>query len=336
MTVRTCNISVVVPWHSGCPFALSVIRQIRAILPDHGEVLAVRDGPGPALKLAGVEELALTTNEGPAAARNLGAKFAKHTWLFFTDSDVWVPPGFFDKLASTLRCQPARSAVIGSYDADPASSTTISQYRNLLHHFTHQYFRGQPTGFWTGCGAIRRDEFLELGGFDSHRYRKPSIEDVEFGFRWCNDGRAIHLEKALQVKHLKRWTLMSTVKTDLLSRAGPWSALMLEGRAPCGLQTSIRDQIAVGLAFGSILSLFIAVAKLPTAIVVTVSIVVSWVFVRRKFLNFLMCKRGTRFMLKALPLYYLFHLLAACGFVLALLGIFSANEHKSNHSKNDR
>ena len=33
--------------------------------------------------------------------------------------------------------------------------------------------------FWAGCGAVRREEFLEIGGFDGDRFPRPTIEDIE-------------------------------------------------------------------------------------------------------------------------------------------------------------
>ena len=41
----------------------------------------------------------------------------------------------------------------------------------------------RPTTFWTGLGAVRRDAFLAVGGFDGARYPHPSIEDIELGRR---------------------------------------------------------------------------------------------------------------------------------------------------------
>ena len=66
----------------------------------------------------------------------------------------------------------------------------VSQYKNLFHHFVHQDASGTATSFWAGCGAIRRDIFLRLGGFNT-AYKRPSIEDIELGYRLTRAGHRI-------------------------------------------------------------------------------------------------------------------------------------------------
>ena len=65
------------------------------------------------------------------------------------------------------------AAVLGSYDDRPPASGLVARYRNLLHHFVHQRSRREATTFWTGLGAVRRDAFAALGGFDLHERFEP-------------------------------------------------------------------------------------------------------------------------------------------------------------------
>src|SRR5690606_38123245 len=161
----------------------------------------------------GCQVIRLASQAGPAHARNRGALAARGSLLFFTDADCCVNPDTLRRAVETLR-DPSLSAVIGSYDDAPASPTFIAQYKNLFHHWVHQTSREQASTFWTGCGAVRRKVFLEAGGFHEG-YRKPSIEDIELGFRLRASGHAIRLDKRMQVKHLKRWRLLGLLRTDL-------------------------------------------------------------------------------------------------------------------------
>ena len=87
--------------------------------------------------------------------------------------------------------------------------------------------RGPAETFWTGLGAVRRADFLAVGGFDGDRYPHPSIEDIELGHRLTAAGGRLRLDPTIQGTHLKRWTLRSMLWTDFARRGAPWVALQL-------------------------------------------------------------------------------------------------------------
>ena len=86
--------------------------------------------------------------------------------IVFVDSDVRLPADFVSRAMQAWSENPDAAAIIGSYDASPAAGGFVSRYRNLLHHYTHQHGACEAQTFWAGCGAIRRNVFLESGGFD--------------------------------------------------------------------------------------------------------------------------------------------------------------------------
>lgn len=166
---------------------------------------------------------------GPAHARNCGTEAATGDIVFFIDADVLIEPDTIAKVAATFAKDPSIDAVFGSYDEQP-DGPFISQFKNLFHHFVHQQGNEVAGTFWSGCGAIRRTAFLEVGGFDAARYPSPSIEDIELGYRLRRAGYTIRLNKSIHVKHLKQWTLLSLIKADLFARGIPWTQLILEHR----------------------------------------------------------------------------------------------------------
>ncbi|MGH7790877.1 MAG: glycosyltransferase family 2 protein, partial [Thermodesulfobacteriota bacterium] len=165
----------------------------------------------------------LPRQSGPAAARNYGAGKACGDVFLFIDSDVLVERDTMARVASAFRNDPGTSAVFGSYDDSPSAADLLSQFRNLFHHFIHQNSRNDADTFWAGCGAMRREIFCVLGGFDESRYSRPSIEDIELGLRLRKRGCKIRLDKELTVKHLKNWKWLSMLRTDIFQRAVPWS-----------------------------------------------------------------------------------------------------------------
>ena len=167
---------------------------------------------------------------GPAFARNRGVEAAEGEFVYFIDSDVVIMPDTLSKVAQSFEDFPEYDALFGSYDESPGDGQFLSIYKNLSHHYVHQQANREGHTFWTGCGAIRRDVFLELGGFNTQRYPRPSIEDIELGVRLRVAGHRILVNKDIQVKHLKRWTLLNLLKTDVLDRAIPWTLLILHER----------------------------------------------------------------------------------------------------------
>ncbi len=168
--------------------------------------------------------------QGPGGARNLGAQHAGGEILVFVDADVVLPPEGLRLIAEDFCVDPQLAAVFGSYDDAPAWPTFISQYKNLMHRYVHQASSESAATFWAGCGAIRKNIFEELGGFDATTYAVPSIEDIALGLELARAGRRIRLDKRLAVKHLKRWTVRNLLRADILHRAIPWTKLILTTR----------------------------------------------------------------------------------------------------------
>ena len=163
---------------------------------------------------------------GPGAARNLAAQQANGGILWFVDADVVV----HDDAAVQLRrafSDSGVTAVFGSYDDRPEARNFLSQYKNLVHHYHHHRGRGEASTFWAGCGGVRRSAFLAAGGFDAARFARPSIEDIELGYRLRDAGGRILLWPAVQGTHLKEWRFPDLIHTEIFRRAIPWSRLML-------------------------------------------------------------------------------------------------------------
>ncbi len=187
-------------------------------------------------------------NVGPGGGRNLGVAHAKGEIVVFVDADVVVAADVLALIADDFAKDPNLAAMFGSYDDTPAWPDFLSQYKNLMHHYVHQISSEQAVTFWAGCGAIRRSVFNDFGGFDTKKYPDPSIEDIELGYRLTIAGRKILLDKRVQVKHLKKWTVRGLLKADISLRAIPWTRLILETKnLPRDLNLTHSAQISAGL-----------------------------------------------------------------------------------------
>jgi hypothetical protein len=265
------------------------------------------------------------TPRGPAAARNRGAQAATAPLIFFLDADVAVHPETLGRALARFDSDPGLSALFGSYDDAPAAPGLVSQYRNLLHHFVHQHgpFVGdvRPAHtFWTGCGTIRRDVFLEFGGFDPRLYPRPAIEDIELGYRLTRAGHRIILSRDVQATHLKRWTLPEMVRTDIFRRGVPWMLLIQRtGMIETDLNVRTNQKACVALT-----GLTLAAASC--------GLVIPWIWatagagiglaaivaLNRHFFAFLVRHRGWAFAAAALPLHLLYYCCCGLSVVIAL------------------
>jgi glycosyltransferase involved in cell wall biosynthesis len=179
------------------------------------------------------------TPYGPAYARNRGFEVTRGDCVVFLDADVCVYPDTLTQFALALGCAPNVSAVFGSFDTHSEATGLVAQYRNLLTHYCHQQNPGPADTFWSSCGAIRREAFVEAGMFDEWHFPRRQIEDFELGHRLRRHGREIVLHPEIRVRHLKNRTLRGMITADLYDRALPWMRLF-GGRPTTGRPRNAR------------------------------------------------------------------------------------------------
>jgi glycosyltransferase involved in cell wall biosynthesis len=248
---------------------------------------------------------------GPATARNLGVEKSSGEFVVFIDADVVVLPHTVSALLKPLTDDCSLDAVFGSYDREPAQPEFISQYRNLFHHYIHQISHEEASTFWAGCGAVRRTSFERLGGFDAALYPTPMIEDIELGHRMRAAGMRIRLEKTIQVKHLKKWTITGIVRADIFYRGIPWMRLLLNERGHTGeigdLNLRMAAMLSIPLVWSGLLIILLSfwypvllpISLLPLGLCVLVNFPTYAFFYRI---------RGLCFASMTAPLQLLYHL----------------------------
>lgn len=261
-----------------------------------------------------------TGQRGPAAARNLGAQYAHGQVLLFLDADVCVRPTTLAQAARCLRENPDHVACFGSYDAVPHAPNFLSQYKNLQHHYVHQQSDEEATTFWTGCGAIYRQVFLQLGGLSTN-YMRPSIEDIEFGYRLRAAGYRIRLDKTLQVTHRKVWAWRSWLITDVRDRALPWARLIIsQGRREETLNLQPTQRLSVAAIWLALISLGTALLN-PLGVLSALSALAAAIALNRAFYAFLARQCGRLFALGAILCHWLYFLYSGLAYAYAWLEV---------------
>ncbi|REJ79529.1 MAG: glycosyltransferase [Acidobacteria bacterium] len=262
----------------------------------------------------GAKVLKTPKNMGPAGARNLAAEQAVGSVLLFVDADVVVEKSTLRKFAARFDEDPALAALFGSYDDAPAETNFLSQFKNLQHHYVHQTSNQEASTFWAGLGGVRRDVYTKVGGFDCRKFEVPSIEDIELGVRLRAAGYRILLDREITAKHLKKWKFVNLLKTEVFSRAIPWSKLIVTSQGLINdLNLKTNDRLSAVLVALSLLLVPLSVVQ-PWLLIAFVFCIAGIAVLNRRILGFFLRKKGVLFALGAYAWHYLYFFYSGAAF----------------------
>lgn len=248
-------VSVIIPAYNAATTIDLCLDAVAASDYRNFEVLVVFDGPTKqAAEIAASRDVRVIENDrrqGAAYTRNVGAAAARGDIFFFVDADCILNRDAISIALCAIRA--GNHVIFGSYRSETRAKGFFSRFKNYQHHFTHQTGAARQTSFWSGCGAITRQAFDAVSGFDVNL---QALEDVEFGYELSRRGYPITLVKNMRAEHLKTYSFSRLIKSDLFARAIPWTRLVLSGRSELGkLNTGKRGKRSVsltGLALGAI------------------------------------------------------------------------------------
>lgn len=167
------------------------------------------------------------------------------------------------------------------------------------------------------CGAIRVQAFHAVGGFDASRSARPQIEDIDLGYRLFDAGFRSMLDPSIQGTHLKRWTLLTMLRTDLMDRAIPWMAL-LRSRGDISVDGTLNLRTAekiltVVTSVGVLLLLEALRTRRFDLLGLSVVCLVTVVFANMPHFLWFARLRSPLFALRAIPLRLLHYVVCAVG-----------------------
>ncbi len=182
------SISVVVPAYNRAALLPFTLDAILAQTPRPREVIVVDDGsrddtPAVTARYAARVNAIRIENSGDLVARNVGLRAASGELVAFCDSDDLWRPGFLAAMVALWQAEPAAKAAYGNFVI-----LRDGQWER------DEKFAAAPPGFWDGlrrvgpglgvfdqpiaarlvqfqpffpsCLTVRRDFFLEIGGWD--------------------------------------------------------------------------------------------------------------------------------------------------------------------------
>ncbi|MEE4539955.1 MAG: glycosyltransferase family 2 protein [Erythrobacter sp.] len=149
-------------------------------------------------------------NTGPAGARNRGAREAEgYDLLLFIDDDCEPEPDWARELAAAQGGVEGRMVggrVINALPGNPYSAAS-----QALCSFLYDFYHATDSDmafFTTNNICCRRQDFLDLGGFDTG-FARAAAEDRDFGIRWRDAGGTLVYAPGAVVAHAHELALGS-------------------------------------------------------------------------------------------------------------------------------
>ena len=234
---------IMVVYHTGAALAHS----LQAVLQDpRVDELIVIDNGSSALEAAAIALAAEDPrvnvargqgNVGFAAAANLGAQMAQGSILIFLNPDAFLQPGCITALdraisgANAVRLAGARILNIdgteqrGARHGEVTPVTTLLSLTRLARfvpslrrfeiHQEHEALPKEPANIPTvsgACFAMKRDDFLQLGGFDARYFLH--VEDIDLCWRVRQAGGEVMFVPDARVVHLGSTSLAHPLSVE--------------------------------------------------------------------------------------------------------------------------
>ncbi len=303
------NISVIIPAYNAARTLPDTLAALGDAQPTPFEIIVVNDAStDETARIAesfAVRVLTLEKNVGAATAKNRGAEIAHGEILLFMDSDI-VPARDVIAILQNVFATRGCDGVVGLLDENIPHANWASQFKNLWMNFTYARFARAPRIglFYTSVAAMKRAQFLELGGFDEN-YRGASIaEDTEFGQRAWGNGASIVLAPNLRVVHLKKYAWQDVLREDF-KRAYALTLMRLrksirvrKHAAPFFTSVPFFYQLAVPTIYLTLLCALLGLFA-PIFFIGALAGILLFYVLNASFLGFLARKRGILFTLQS-------------------------------------
>ena len=254
-------------------------------------------------------------------ARNLGAEKAKGEILIFVDSDVIIPKDAIPLILNSFKKERDTVAVVGLFSSDCRPQNFVSIYKNLHMHHTLVKLPKYIDTVVGALFAIKKNVFIKSGGFNK---KLAYVEDIEFGQRLSKMGYKIHLNKKLEVMHLKRFSFRNLLKNDF-EGAVHWIWLLLKDfntkkviKQKRFTDKTINFILNVPVSYLLLLSLILSV-MLPVFGIISAILFILFLFLDLGFLKLVQKKKGIKFSLFSIPIRFIDMLSVGAGVFIGTL-----------------
>jgi len=270
----------------------------------------------------------LEKKSGPSVGRNVGVENAKSDIIMFVDSDAVVQEGGIERIVKGFRENPGVACISGVFDANPNDIGWFSRYRDRQVVYWHYSACDEVTVFVLTAGAIRKNVFFEVGGFEREFGVAADIEDFEIGHRIVSKGYKMIVDKDVKFYHFEHSSRFWMLVKKLFKRTRLWMHLFRKSRKFEKNYATPSRSLAAVFAGLSLLSLFLA-PFLDMAGIFFFIFFFIFIFLDAGFYRYLLKDGRLFFMFFAVAVHYFFTLVICAGAGVGLLqAIFGIEAQK--------
>lgn len=317
------DISVIIPTRDGNHTLGRCLASIKNSTHSPREVIVVDDcskeNCSSIVESFGFRTVRLDEPREAEYARNRGAELAKGDILVFTDSDMILQPDVLKRIHdhfSQNRC----AAVSGVCTPETDDKKLAARYKNLWLYYSYVNSPHDFDWFILSIGAIRKEVFSELKGFKTTYPTVSGGGDLEFGRRLREAGEKIRLDTTIQGKHLKRYTIRSLLRNDYVRGKG-WFEFAVGRKTLWAVIKKLRIAniypafiVSVLISLACFFSLLLSPVSI-TFLYLAILSALAYLLVNYPLFRFFRHEAGAGFLLKAIPLSFVDHLVAGFGVI---------------------
>ncbi len=265
----------------------------------------------------GFRAIRLNQHQGAWYARNKGAEQSKGDILVFLDADMLIQSDTLSRIHQHFS-QDSCDAVSGVCGRKIDNGSPITRYKNLWMY--HSYLQSPHDSDWfiCGMGALKREVFFELNGFDAGFLTQKGGGDLEFGDRLKSAGKRMRLDKELEVMHLQQYTFWGLLRNDF-KRSRGWFQLAAGKKMIPRVVKKLRIAniypaflLSIPISFAFLI--FLVLIFFDTHFVtLSVLFALAYLIVNYPLFRFFRKKRGAFFLVMAIPLSWIDHLISGLG-----------------------
>ena len=224
-------VSVVMPFAGSRAEADTALAALRALDTGPDDELILADNSGTAPLAEGVAVVAVTGEQSPSHARNVGAERAVRDWVLFLDADCRAPADLLERFFA----EPAADdvgALAGAVVPAPGGTELAVRYgaaKSFLDQDAHLAHGYMPRAAAANL-LVRREAFDAIGGFYEG---VRAAEDTDFSWRLQRAGWRLEGRREAAVEHRYRTTVRALRRQWRGYAAGrAWLGRRYEGFTP--------------------------------------------------------------------------------------------------------